>query len=53
VSKAMFLSQLPIRERLNYYKKIKNYLISENAFSYENLVECMSEKIVDLPYELI
>ena len=51
--KAIYIWELPKTEQLKYYKAIKNYLVSENEYSYENLVECMSDKIVALPYELI
>ena len=53
MSKAIFIWQLPGRERLKYYKRIKAKLIEENAFSYENLADAMSNKIVDLPYDII
>lgn len=48
-----FIWELPKKERLKYYKRIKASLIKDDAYTYTNLVECMSEKIIDLPYELI
>lgn len=51
--KAIFIWELPKRERLKYYKRIKDYLVNEDAYSYANLVEAMNGKIVDLPYEVM
>ena len=51
--KAIFIWELPKTEKLKYYKRIKNALVTENEYTYEKLVECMSSKIVDLPYELM
>ena len=53
MTKAVFIWQLPKREQLKYYKGIKSYLLKENEYSYEKLVEAMSDKIVALPYDLI
>lgn len=51
--KAIFIWELPKTERLTYYKRIKAKLIEENEFSYENLADAMSNKIVDLPYDIM
>ena len=51
--KEIFIWELPKRERLKYYKRIKAKLIKEGEFSYENLAGAMSNKIVDLPYDII
>ena len=52
MTKALFIWQLSAREKLSYYRKIKAYLIAKKNFTYERLVDAMSNKIVDLPYEL-
>lgn len=44
----MFIWQLSKAEQLKYYKAIKETLIKSGSFSYENLKECMSEKVKDL-----
>ncbi len=44
----MFICQLPKKEKLEYYKRIKKALLENEVFSYENLVEAMNSKVKDL-----
>lgn len=53
MSSATFIWQLSKREQLGYYKRIKDYLVNEDVYSYENLCNAMNTKIVDLPYEVM
>ncbi len=46
--KATFICQLPKKEQLEIYRKIKRILIAEDAYSYENIKEAMSNKLSDI-----
>lgn len=46
--KATYICQLAKEEKLRWYKAIKNALVREGAFSYENIRNAMESKIADI-----
>lgn len=43
-----YVCELPKKEKLKYYKRIKKSLIEKGFFSLENLENAMNSKIIDL-----
>lgn len=46
--RGLFICQLPINKQFILYKAIKNFLINEELFTFENLYNAMCGKIWDL-----
>lgn len=44
----MFIRQLPPREKLKVYKRIKAILIEADALTYENLRNALDSRLKDL-----
>lgn len=44
----MYICQLSQKEQFELYKQIKNTLIQEDAFTFENLSNAMNSKVSDI-----
>lgn len=46
--KPVYVCQLPAKQKLEVYKRVKNALIQNDALTYENIRNALDSKIADL-----